>query len=134
MLLQHPIDIYWRESDCVVNWMHTSFSECVLDRVNSFSYRSRTEQLPPLLPRVMLVIYRTSVYIVNDSYETYQRCRGLDDCLWCRLALPVGCANILLKVLGLDEFFHQVMQTLALFSGVFMILMVGAPSVPIMSS
>ena len=34
----------------------------------------------------------------------------------------------------LDEFLHQVMQTLTLFSGVVMILMVGAPSILVSSS
>ena len=134
MQLQYPIDIYWREGDCVVDWMHTSFYEGVLNEVNPFFYRSRVEQSSPLPPRTMLIIYWTFMYIVNDNFGSFRRCRGLDDGFWCRLSLFPGCANILLKVFGLDKFLHQVMQTLALFNGVVVILMVGAPSVPILSS
>ena len=39
--------------------------------------------------------------------------------------------NVLLKVANLDEFLHQVMHTLVLFSGVLVILMVEALSIPV---
>ena len=42
--------------------------------------------------------------------------------------------NVLFKVPNLDEFLHQVMQTLTLFSGVTVILMVKAPSVSVLSN
>ena len=74
------------------------------------------------------------MHIINDNSRSCRRCRGLDDGFWCLLSLSVGYANVLLKVPNLDKFFHQVMQTLALFSGVVMILMVGAPSIPVPSS
>ena len=47
MRLQHPIEIYRREGDCVVDWTHTSFCECALDGANPFSYRTRTKQPLP---------------------------------------------------------------------------------------
>ena len=50
------------------------------------------------------------------------------------LSLPIGYANLLLKVLDFDEFLDQVMQTLALYSGVVIILMVRPPFVSILSS
>ena len=77
----------------------------------------------------MLIIYRASVYIVNDSYGITG-----DTGAWMAasgLSLPTGCANLLLKVLSLDEFLHQVMHTLVLFSGVLVILMVEALSIPV---
>ena len=79
----------------------------------------------------MLVIYWASMYIVNDSYGRCRRCKGLDGYLWCHLFLPAGCVNVLLKVANLDEFLHQVMHTLVLFSGVLVILMVEALSIPV---
>ena len=42
--------------------------------------------------------------------------------------------NVLFKVPNLDEFLHQVMQTLTVFSGVTVILMVKAPSVSVLSN
>ena len=124
MRLQHPIEIYWKEGDCVVDWTHTFFYECALDGTNIFSYRSRAGQPLSLLPRAIFFIYRASVYTVNDNFRSCRRYRGWDDCLWCRIFLSIGCANISLKVSNLDEFFHQLMYTLALFSGVVVILMV----------
>ena len=132
--LQHPIEIYWREGDCVVDWTHTFFYECALDGTNIFSYRSRAEQPLSSLPRAMFFIYRASMYTVNDSSRSCRRYRDWDDYLWCRIFLSIGCANVSLNVSNLDEFFYQLMYTLALFSGVVMILMVGAHSVPIPSS
>ena len=72
------------------------------------------------------------MYIVNDSYGITG-----DTGAWMAasgLSLPTGCANLLLKVLSLDEFLHQVMQTLALFNGVVIILMVRPLSVSVPSS
>ena len=123
MRLQHPIEIYRREGDCVVDWTHTSFWECALDGANPFSYRTRMKQPLSLPSRAVLVIYWTSVYIVNDSPRSFWKCGGLGDCLWCCFSLPACCANVMFKVPDPDEFLHQVMQTLALFSGVAMILM-----------
>ena len=134
MWLQHLIDIYWREGDSTVDWTHTSFCEGALDGTNPFSYRSCAEKPSYFPPRAMFVIYWAFVYIVNDSTGSYQGCRGLDDYLWCRLFLLVGCVNILLKVPDFDEFLHQVMQTLALFNGVVVIFIIGAPFVLVLSS
>lgn len=69
--------------------------------------------------------------VLNDSFGSYQRCRGLDGCLLCHLSLPVGCVNILFKVSDLDKFLYQVIQTFALLSSVVVILMVGTPFVSI---
>ena len=85
MRLQNLIDIYERESDYVVDWTHTSFYEGALDITNMLSYRSRVEQPSPLPPRVVFVIYWTSVYIVNDNLEGCRRCRSLSGYLWCYL-------------------------------------------------
>ena len=74
------------------------------------------------------------MHIINDNSRSCRRCRGLDDGFWCLLSLSVGYANVLLKVPDLDKFLHQVMQTLTLFSGVVVILMVRAPSVLVPSS
>ena len=71
------------------------------------------------------------MYIVNDNFGSYERCKGLDDCLWCCFSLLVGYVNVLLKVPNLDKFLHQVMHILALFNGVVVILIVGALFVPI---
>ena len=67
MGLQHPIDTCRRKGDCVIDWMHTSFYKGVLDGTNLFFYRSRMKKPSPLSPRVVFVIYWTSVYIVNYS-------------------------------------------------------------------
>ena len=82
----------------------------------------------------MFIIYWTFVYIINNISGSFRKCRGLDNCFWCCLSLPVGHAKVLLRVFNFDKFLHQVMQILALFGGVVMILMVGAPSVPVPSS
>ena len=71
------------------------------------------------------------MYIVNDNFGSYERCKGLDDCLWCCFSLLVGYVNVLLKVPNLDKFLHQVMHILALFNGAVVILIVGALFVPI---
>lgn len=126
MLLQHPINIYRNEGDCVVEWTHTSFYEGALDGANPLFYKNCMKQPSPLLPKAMLIIYWTYVYIINDNHRGYQRCRGLGGCLWCRLSLPACCVDVLLKVFDPNEFLHQVMQILALFSGVAMLLMVRA--------
>ena len=131
MWLQHPIDIYRRKGDLSFIG-HTSFYEGVLDEANLFFCSSRMKQHFPLPPRVVLVIYWTSVYIVNDNLKGFQRCRVVrSNFRLCRISFLACCADILFKVPGPDEFFHQVMQTLALFSGVAMIPMVRAPSVPV---
>ena len=134
MRLQQLIDIYWREGDCVVDWTHTSFYEAALNEVNPFSYRSHAEQPSPLPPRTIFIIYWTFVYIINNISRSFRRCRGLDNCLWCCLSLLVGHAKVLLKVFNFDKFLYQVMQTLTLFGGVVVILMVGVPSVPVPSN
>lgn len=42
--------------------------------------------------------------------------------------------DVLLKVFDLNEFFYQVVQILALLYGMSMLLMVGAPSLPVSPS
>ena len=67
MGLQHPIDIYRRKGDCVIDWMHTSFYTGAIDGTNLFSYRSHMKKPLPLSPRVVFVIYWTFKYIVSFS-------------------------------------------------------------------
>ena len=66
------------EGNCVNDWMHISFYEGALDITNPFSNRSNVNQPSPLQSKVVLIIYWTSMYIVNDNFESYQRYRGLD--------------------------------------------------------
>ena len=134
MRLQHLIDIYWMEGNYVNDWMHISFYEGALDGTNPFSYRSCVNQPSHLPSRVVFVIYRTSMYIVNDNFESYQRYRGLDNWFWWHFFFLTSYTNVLLKVPNLDKFLHQVMQTLALFSGVVMIFVAGAPPILVPSS
>ena len=38
------------------------------------------------------------MYVVNDSFRSYRRCKGLDDYPLHRLSLLAGCVNILLWI------------------------------------
>ena len=95
MRLQYSVSIYWREGNCAINGVHISFRKVVLNGVNSLSYRGYAEQPSFLLLRTVSLIYEASMYIVDDNFRSYRRCRGLDGYLFRRLSLPANCANIL---------------------------------------
>ena len=95
MQLQYSVSICKREGNYVVNGAHTLFQKIVLNGVNPLSYRGYVEQSSPFPLRIVSIVYRTSMYVVDDNLGSYQRCRGLDGWLLCRLSLPTNCANIL---------------------------------------
>ena len=69
--------------------------EMLLNGLNPLFYRGYTEQSSPLPLKTVFIVYEASMYIVDDNFGSYRRCKGLDGCLLRYLFLPASCADIL---------------------------------------